>query len=585
MGKKSIQTTWNLTHLYKNLKEVDTHIEKIDKAFTAFAKKYQRATRYVDSVPALKKALDDQEKPWDVVASKPYVYLSLATDVNGTDEKLQAKLNKVQERMSHITNKVVFFEIALGKVSKQKQKMFLKDSRLKKYHYFLKNVFEKGKYLLSESEEKILTIKNLTSYSLWRRGFEKALYQKEVVFKKKKLPISKATETLSSNITLQERRTLWAEITTQLKTVADFAESELNAVIIDKKLDDELRGYKHPYSATVQDYENTEHEVLTLVDTVTSQFRIAHKYYRLKQKALGIKKFTYIDRFAQPERLQKYFSFEVVQKLFMESLDEMGGPYRGIFEKFLQNGQIDVFPKKGKRGGAYCSGGVNRPTYVLLNHTDTINSATTLAHEMGHAFHRELSKQQEPLYEGYTTSVAEVASTFFENILFEKLLATLTPDEQRAALFEKLDGTVATIFRQNAFFNFELDLHGAIRKKGSLSHKDIALLLKKHLHTYMGNHCEVTLDDGYSFVYIPHFRYAFYVYSYVYGELISSALYHRYKEDASYLKEIEKFLSAGGSKSPYDIFKDIGVDTKDPTFWKSGLKEVERAVNRLDSLL
>jgi oligoendopeptidase F len=165
------------------------------------------------------------------------------------------------------------------------------------------------------------------------------------------------------------------------------------------------------------------------------------------------------------------------------------------------------------------------------------------------------------------------------------MLQELTPQEQRQALFEKLDDAMATIFRQTAFFNFELDLHAAVRKEGNLSHEELALLLNKHLKAYMGGHCTFTPDDGYSFVFIGHFRYFFYVYSYVYGELISHALYERYREDPSYIKQIERFLSAGGSTPPYEIFKDIGIDTKDPNFWKSGLQAIDDDVKRLESLL
>ena len=209
----------------------------------------------------------------------------------------------------------------------------------------------------------------------------------------------------------------------------------------------------------------------------------------------------------------------------------------------------------------------------------------TFGHEMGHAINSELSKSQTPLYEGYTISVAEVASTLFENFVFEEIFQTLSAKEKIIALHDRIQDDIQTIFRQIACFNFEVELHRTIRVKGSLSKEEIGALLNKHMSAYLGPRFKMTELDGYFFVSWSHIRRFFYVYSYAYGQLISKALYKKYQTDKNYIGEIKKFLSAGGSKSPEDIFRDIGIDTTKPDFFIAGLKSIEEDILKLQKLI
>jgi oligoendopeptidase F len=181
-------------------------------------------------------------------------------------------------------------------------------------------------------------------------------------------------------------------------------------------------------------------------------------------------------------------------------------------------------------------------------------------------------------------SVAEVASTFFEQVVSSELENHLSKKEQIIFLHNKIKGDVQTIFRQIACFNFELELHQKIREKGQLAKKDIAILMNKHMKAYLGDAVDLKEDDGYFFVQWSHIRNFFYVYSYAYGQIISRALFENWKKDKSYAKRIEQFLSSGSSMSPEDIFKKIGIDTSSKTFFETGLKSVENDIKRLEKL-
>ncbi len=584
MPKNTSLPVWDLTQLYKSFEELDLHVAEIELVYKKFAKKYQRDTEYLTNPLALKKALDDREKISALEPSKPLSYLNMARDINTQDKEIESKLSLVQQKMTDLSNLVVFFDDALRQVSREKQKEFLKNDVLNQYHYFLKVFFDSAKYALSEKEEILLNKKSLTSYNLWVQGVEKAQSNLTISIKKRAVSFNEVLESLSNDMHVKERRVLWSKIIESLKTVAEFAESEINAVVLDKKIEDELRGFNGPYESTLLGYQNTSNEIEPLLNAVTHDFETSGKYYELKRRLLGIEKLEYVDRMAPLRKISPDFQFENAVTEFRESLIPVGQKYVDMFDEMLKKQRIDVEPRKGKRGGAYCSGHINMPTFVLLNHLPNLKSFETLAHEMGHAFHYELSKTQQPIYQHFTISVAEVASTFFENIAFYSVFEKLSEKDKVVALHNKLDGTIATIHRQIAFFNFELELHKKIRENGFLTHGEIAALFQKHLSTYMGKKVEMTQDDGYSFIYIPHFRSYFYVYAYAYGELISAALYRRYTQDPSYMKEIEKFLTAGGSKSPHDIFKDIGINTEDPRFWKEGLEQIRDDVKRFEKL-
>ena len=143
----------------------------------------------------------------------------------------------------------------------------------------------------------------------------------------------------------------------------------------------------------------------------------------------------------------------------------MDEDFYDIISDFERGQQYNVFPKEGKSGGAFCvSVGKDLPTYILLNHTNKLNDVLTIAHESGHGIHSELSKSQSELNSGYPTSLAEVASTFFEDFVLEEILKDSTDDVRKVILNQKVNNDISTIFRQIAFLNFEKELHGEFRK-------------------------------------------------------------------------------------------------------------------------
>jgi oligoendopeptidase F len=427
---------------------------------------------------------------------------------------------------------------------------------------------------------------NLPAYTLWVNGNDKLVAKQQIKWKGKLIPLSEASAKIHSLPALKDRHALAALVYGRFKEIADFAEAELNAVITNKKIEDELRGHSKPYSATIMEYENEEETVEKLVATVTKHFPIAHRFYNVKAKMLGLKQLAYVDRSAPIGKTVKKFTFNEAIAIVRRAFTKVAPVYAEAFDEMLVRGQVDVFSKVGKEGGAFCSHYKTLPIFVLLNYITDFHSVTTLAHEMGHALHSKFSTEnQSPLYRDYTMSAAEVASTLFENFVFDEVFATLSAKEQIIALHDKINDSVSTIFRQIAFFNFELELHTQIRAKGSLPKEEIAKLLTKHNQACLGPMFKFKDEDGYFFVSFPHIRYFFYVYSYAFGEIVSSAMYQKYQEDKGFEQQIRHFLSAGGSASPEDIFAGIGIDVRNPAFFELGLKKIEADIEKLEKLV
>ena len=580
-----MQTSWNLKLLYKS--DSDPKIEKdlrdIERLCTAFEKKYKNKP-FTKTPKTLLKALNDSERMSEATSLKsPSWYFHLKTDLDSTDSKSFAVSTKYGQRLTEADNKIKFFGLEIAKIPSSKQKSFLNYPGLKPYHYLLVQIFANAKYNLSEKEEQLEDLLAQPGYGMWIDVQEKLLSQQIIKHKGKEIPIAKAVAGLS-DMPKKDRREVHNKIKDILKSISHLAEGELNAVYNFKKIMDKRRGYEKSYSATILGYENSEKAIENFVSLVSKHFQISHRFYKLHAKLLGEKKITLADRGVKIGKIKTKFDFPKTVAMLQATLANVDTEYLETLNTFLEKGQLDVYPKKGKTGGAYCASTGKLPTFVLLNHVDDIRSLETLAHEMGHAIHSELSKSQPPRYQGHSTATAEVASTFFEQLISEEIEKHLSEKERIIMLHNRILGDVTTIFRQIACFNFELELHEKIRKDGQVSKADIAGMMSKHLKSYLGDAVEVGDDDGYFFVYWSHIRHFFYVYTYAYGQLISRALYEKWKKDPTYAKKIKQFLSAGRSMKPEDIFKSIGIDTSKNDFFEAGLRGVEQDIAKLERL-
>lgn len=578
------KTEWNLGLLYKN--EKDPQIEKdmhaIEMACASFEKKY-RNKDFTSSSMRLLSALKDYELFLSQSTYKPLWYFGLIKSIQTNNTYAEGMELKFNERQRNAFNKVLFFEISLGRLPVLKQKQYIKDPKLAHFRYYLKKVFTRSKHTLDEKEEKILSLVSLPSEKMWLDAQTKLLSAQQIEYKDKYISLSEASELYTSLREKSERWQLYQKIIASRKNTAFLAEAELNALYTSKKISDTLRGYKRPYTQTLVNYENDEKEIEHLISETTRLYSISKKFYALHKKLINDKNMTVADLYVELGTFKREFTFNESVLLVKNAFSRFDPKYADLLDTYLQNGQIDVFPRAHKQGGGYCIGLGTLSVYIFLNHINNLKSVETLAHEMGHAIHTELSKPLDPLYNEYSTSVAEVASIFFEQFVSDEIFETATDDEKITLLHSRINRDVMSVFRQVACFNCELELHERIRSTGYVTKEEMAQIMQKHLAAYLGPAVHITEDDGYIFTSWPHLRFSFYVYTYAYGLLVSRALYEKWKLDNSFKSKVEQFLSAGGSMSPKDIFKSIGIST-DKSFFEAGLKAIEADIQRLEKL-
>jgi len=583
-----VKVEWDLAKLYYTntaRRSIESDLQATEAAYLTFAKKW-RTKPFATNPKLLLKALLEYEKlSANPTFTRPGRYYSLRTCLNSKDHEAEAQLALINRRLRKVGDQLLFFTLTLGGLSERLKETLLKEPVLKHYHYHLQRLFRSSAHHLSEAEEKIINLKGSQSYSMWVDMTDKIISNRTVTYKGKILHIPEAIEHIQV-LPFGKRQALWDLILKELEQISEVAEHEFNAIGTDAHTEGELRKYPKPYSATALAYEDSETSLEALVAAVTkSGFSISKKFYQIKAGLHGVASLPYAERNADFSISQPRMDFETATAICRDVFYGLKSEYGQIFDSMLSRGQIDVYPKAGKQGGAFMSDQTGHPIMVMLNHTPTFNSLETLAHEMGHAIHAHRSATQSSFYDGHSTITAETASTLFENLVFDAVYAQANKAMRVSLLHDRLMRDVSTIQRQIAFFNLELAIHQHIIKYGAITKEILRDLTVTHLKSYLGKAVDVREKDGYSFVYVSHLRYGFYVYTYSYGLLMSSIMSERYKADNNYIENIDKFLCAGASASVADIFKSIGIDTTNPDTFTTALKAQKQNLIVFEKLL
>ncbi len=587
--------TWDLTPLFKSDSdpEIAKYLALVEEKTAEFVEKWKENKAYLTDPKVMLEALNDFEN-WSRnygIYNKADYYFGMRSEQDQENVELKAATNKLTEKAQKLISDTRFFTHQIALIPQNDQKKFLDFPELSKYKHFLEREFDSAKYLLTEAEENILTLKAPTSRSNWVNMVSEFLGKEEAEIEnekgeKEKQPFPMILSIATENKNKKIRDQAAAEFNRILAKHSDVAEHELNSVLQDKKTNDKLRKYSRADEARLFSDDIDTQTIDALIESTVSKFDTPARYYKLKAKLFNFEKLAYHERNLSYGEVEKEFSFEDATKLVDKALGQIDQEFSDIFQSYIKNRQFDVFPRKNKSGGAFCAHhGINEPIYVLLNHTNKMSDVGTIAHEMGHAINDEyMRKAQHELYYGTSLAIAEVSSTFMEDFVLEELFKTASKEEQLSLMLSKLDDEIGTIHRQVAIYKFEKDLHAAFAEKGYLSKKDIGEIFLKNMKAYMGDFVEQNEGSENWWIYISHIRRSFYVYSYASGLLISKSLQNSFKKDKNFIEKVKYLLSAGTSASPKDIFANMGIDITDKTFWENGLAEVDALLVKTEQL-
>lgn len=376
------------------------------------------------------------------------------------------------------------------------------------------------------------------------------------------------------------------------KTYAQFGNTfatTFNAMVRERGMLAKVRGYKNSITASTFRDEVTPEIYNNLINSVHAGLPALYDYYALKRDVLGLQKLHLYDVYAPLiGELDRVYPYEEAVKEVLETVKIYGEEYYNTLKAGLtEKGWVDVYPSRGKRGGAFSAGTPNTEPYILLNYTDTFDDVSTLAHETGHSMHTYFSTHyNEPHNSNYTIFVAEVASTVNELLLAHRKLRECTDDNEKLYILNQLMETYkGTLYRQTMFAEFERDMH-AMSEKGTPLTADI---INKHYYKlvkkYFGKDVAVDKQIAMEWMRIPHFYSSFYVYKYATCISAASAIVKRIEsEGEAYVSKYIDFLKCGGSKSPLDSLLVADIDMRDPDVVNGAIEDFKNAVEEFRSI-
>jgi oligoendopeptidase F len=329
----------------------------------------------------------------------------------------------------------------------------------------------------------------------------------------------------------------------------------------------------------------------TLVDQASANLPTLHRYFKLRAKMLGVKDMQYFDIYPPLVSSDLKYPIEPSVKLMLESVKPLGDDYVKAMEAGTKARWMDVYPRDKKRSGAYMNGSVyDVHPYLLLNHNDDYESLSTLAHEWGHAMHSVLSAKAQPFITAdYPIFTAEIASTTNEVLLLDHMLkVSKTDDERMLYLGSALENLRGTFFRQAMFAEFERTVHAKVDKGESLTGEALTQIYGDILKRYHGDkEGVVKIDDVYAieWAYIPHFYNKFYVFQYATsisaGNMFATEIL---KGTPGARDKYLAILKAGGSRYPYELVKEAGVDLASPAPYQAIVARMNAIMDQIEAI-
>lgn len=583
---------WDLRDLYQNLDDprlAQDFSEALEKA-QRFEQRYRGRLAQEIAAHELYAALTELEGICEQM-DKPVHYAQLLHAQDTQNPCHGALLQSTQERNTQIRQHLLFFELEWMDLPDEKAQRYIQAPELKRYRHYLERVRLFRPHKLSEPEEKLLDLKANTG----ARAFQR-LFSEQVAGMQIKLGRGKRAQIVNLDRALsllhdpdrKARQNAAQAVTTALKNNERLLTYIFNTLVFDHKVNDDLRRFPTPMAARHLANEIEPQTVEALMTACEQGYEIVRQYYALKKKLLKLRTLYDYDRYAPLFSDLPKCEWSEAKRIVLGAYRDFSPRAGEIVQEFFDKNWIDAEVRMGKSGGAFSASTVpSVHPYILMNYTDRLRDAMTLAHELGHGIHQYLSRSVGYLQFDTPLTTAEMASTFGEILTFRRLLKE-TPDARTrlALLCGKLEDSFATIFRQIVLTRFEQKLHEARRAQGELTAAQINPLWLETNRAMFGDSVKLTDDYGWWWLYIGHFIHVpFYCYAYAFGELLVLALYQKYlSEGEAFVPKYLEILSAGGSESPPKLLAPLGVNINDPNFWQTGLEFLRGLVREAQEL-
>ncbi len=514
-------------------------------------------------------------------------YAQLLFSADSTDPAHGKFYQNMSERVTVISTHLLFFTLELNLIGEVELGEKLQDPALARYAPWFRDLRVFLPHQLSDELEKLLHEKDVTGHAAWSRLFDETTAAMRVRVKEEELTLSAALNKLSDP-DRGVREAAGKAVGEAMGKHEKLFSLITNTLAKDKEIVDQWRHYPTPSSARNRGNMVEDEVVEALTQAVEASYaRLAHRYYGMKAKWLGLEKLEYWDRNAPlPGDDDREIAWPEAKARVLEAYGKFNPELKEILTPFFEKNWIDAALRPGKAGGAFAHPTVpSAHPYVLMNYHGRTRDVMTLAHELGHGAHQVLAAGQGYLMSGTPLTLAETASVFGEMLTFRSLLdAETDPQRRRIMLAQKVEDMLNTVVRQIAFYQFELKVHEE-RRSGELLPERIGEIWLEVQKASLGPVFNFAEEYRLFWAYVPHFIHSpFYVYAYAFGDCLVNALYAVYQEaddKAAFARNYMEMLKAGGTLRHKELLAPFGLDASRPDFWAKGLDVISGFIDEL----
>lgn len=539
----------------------------------------------------------DQETFLDVVRASEetlrilnqvYGFAELSFSADTQDQNAQSLLGRVQQFVAEIQNRTLFFDLWWKDLDDANAKRLMATSG--DYRYYLEAMRHFKPHTLSEAEEKVVNLKNVTGadalVNLYNAITNRYVFKLTVNGEVRELTRGQLQPYIQgpdADLRAQAYQELYRVFGEDGPVLGQMYQTRARDWYNENI---SMRKFSGPISARNLTNDIPDEAVDALLDVTKKNSKIFQRYFKIKAKHLGMSKLRRYDIYAPVAKSDKAFEFGDAAQRVLESFRAFEPRVGELAQRVFKQNHLDSEVRKGKQSGAFCASINPEVTpYVLVNYTGHARDVATLAHELGHAIHSMLASHHSTFTFHSSLPLAETASTFGEMMLTEKLLAEETDEAvRRDILFKQMDDAFATILRQVYFALFEREAHAMVVKNAST--EELCTAYMANLQEQFGDSVEISEEFKWEWVSIPHIYHTpFYVYAYAFGQLLVFSLYQQYKaEGESFKPKYLKILSSGGAEAPERILAEAGIDIRSAKFWQGGFDVLSRMVDELEKL-
>ena len=581
---------WDLSTLYASDEAWEADLKKFESEIPRFANFRGRLAEGAKVIAEL----IDFDLEMDRLAERLGTYAFLRTTEDQTNNAYQALTGRFQNMSVRASQAASYTRPELLSIAPEKMAAILADSSLEKYRLLLERIVRYRDHTLTDTEESLIALQgemSQTASKVFRQLNDADLKFGEL--KNEKGQTVELTNSTFSQFMISQTRSVRKAAFHQYYGQFQAHENTLAATLAGSIHTDVYYARARKYPSALESslfHDNVPISVYeNLIGAVRSKLPAVHRYIDMRRKKMGLDDIHHYDTYVPIlSDMEQDRPWDNAVETVIDSLTPLGTEYGQALAKGLRGRWCDRYPNKGKQSGAFSCGTFDADPYILMNYKSTVlNDLFTLTHEAGHSMHSYYSKRTQPFqYYNYTIFVAEVASTFNEQLLTHYLLRSTSDNRLKAYLLNhEIDSIRATVVRQTMFAEFEKMTHEMAERGEPLTVESFRAVYRKLLDDYFGP--DFVVDDQLSLecFRIPHFYRAFYVYKYATGLSAAIALSRRVLEGSeSERADYLRFLSSGCSQDPLDLLSDAGVDMASPAPVQTALEHFSTLVAELEAL-